>query len=107
MDDVNLYYGRERHWRTVFEDNYGGLDDAKALLHTKMWDVYVNKMEKLVKGWYLVEVVSHDGKKVLKEVVDNHVVEEPTDHDEIGLRRFGFNFSDKDDKGVGREGSRP
>ena len=47
----------------------------------------------------------HDGKKVLWEVVDDHVVEEPTDYDEIGLRGFDFNFFDEDKKGVGREGS--
>ena len=35
MDDVNIYNDRECHWRTVFENNYGGVDDAKALLHTK------------------------------------------------------------------------
>ena len=39
------------------------------------------------------------------EVVDNHVVEEPTDHDEIGLRGFDLNLFDEDKKGVGREGS--
>ena len=29
--------------RMVFEDNDGGLDDKKALLHAKRWDVYVNE----------------------------------------------------------------
>ena len=43
MGDVNLHDERERHWRMVFEDNDGGADDAKALLHTKRWDVYVNE----------------------------------------------------------------
>ena len=38
-------------------------------------------------------------------MVDNHVVEEPTDHDEIGLRGFDLNLFDEDKKGVGREGS--
>ena len=43
MDDVNLDGERERHWRMVFEDNDGGVDDAKALLHTKSLYIYVNE----------------------------------------------------------------
>ena len=42
MDNVNLENDRERHWRMMFEDNDGGVDDTKALLHAKRWDVYVN-----------------------------------------------------------------
>ena len=42
MDDVNLDNERERHWRIVFEENNGGADGAKALLHYKSWGVYVN-----------------------------------------------------------------
>ena len=41
MDDVNLDDERERHWRMVFEDNEGGVDDKKTLLHAKRWDLYV------------------------------------------------------------------
>ena len=52
MDDVNLGDGRELHWRMVFKDNGGGVDDAKELLHDKRWYVYVNEKEKLVKGGY-------------------------------------------------------
>ena len=43
MDDVNLDNERERHWRMVFKDNDGELYDAKALLHAKRWDIYVNE----------------------------------------------------------------
>ena len=43
MDDVNKDYERERHWRNVFEDNEGGVDDKKALLHAKRWDLYVTR----------------------------------------------------------------
>ena len=43
MEDVNLDNERERHWRMVFEENDGRVDDNKALLNTKRWDVYVNK----------------------------------------------------------------
>ena len=35
MEDVNLDNEREGHWGMVFEDNDGGVDDAKALLHAK------------------------------------------------------------------------
>ena len=34
----------------VFEENYRGVDYAKALLHSKRWYVYLNEKEKLVKG---------------------------------------------------------
>ena len=56
---------RGRHWRMVFDDNYGGVDYKKVLLHAKRWDVYVKGNENLIKGAYLVKVVSSDGKKVI------------------------------------------
>ena len=77
MDNANLENERERHWRMVFEDNDGGVDDANALLHAKMWDVYVNEKEKIFKCGYSVEVVGYDKKKFLYEVVDNNFVEDP------------------------------
>ena len=52
MDDVNIDDERERHWRNVSEDNEGGVDDKKALIHTKRWDLYVSENEQLVKGEY-------------------------------------------------------
>ena len=52
-----------------------------------------------------MEVVGHEGKKVILEVADDRVVEDPTDHEEIGLRRFGFNLFHGDEEGVVREGS--
>ena len=64
METVNLDNERERHWRMVFEDNVGGVEDARVLIHAKRWDVYVNEKKKLVKGGYLVKVFGHDGKKV-------------------------------------------
>ena len=83
----------------VFKDNDGGVDDEKALLHAKRWDVYVNEKEKPFKVGYSVEVFGHYGKKVLWEVVNYHVVKETTNHEEILLRGFDFNFFDGDDKG--------
>ena len=50
-----------------------------------------------------MEVVGHDKKKILWEVVDDHVIEDPTDHDEIGLHRFDLNLFDEEEKRVGRE----
>ena len=52
-----------------------------------------------------MEFFRHYKNKVLWEVVDDHVVEDPTDHEEIGLRRFGFNLFHGDEEGVVREGS--
>ena len=65
MEYSKLYHEREHHWRMVSEDNDGGVDDKKALLHIKRWDVYVNENKKLIKGGYYVEVVCSGGKKVL------------------------------------------
>ena len=42
-----------------------------------------------------MEVVGHDKKQVLWEVVDDHLTEEPSDHEEIELRGFYFNVFDK------------
>ena len=95
MGDVNLDYERVK-------DNDGGEDNAKALIHAKRWDVYTNERENLFKVGYQVEVVGHDGKKFLWEVVDNNVAEQPTDHDEIGLREFDLNFFGEYDMEVGR-----
>ena len=52
-----------------------------------------------------MEVVGHDKKQVLWEVVDDHLTEEPSDHEEIGLRGVDFNVFDKDEEGVVRERS--
>ena len=43
MDYFNLDNEREHHWRMVFEDNGGGVDNTNALLHAKRWYVYVNE----------------------------------------------------------------
>ena len=55
-----------------------------------------------MKGKYFVEVVGHYKKKVLWVVVDDHVVEEPSDNEDIGLWGFDFNIFDKDEEGVVR-----
>ena len=47
--------------------------------------------------------MGHDKKEVLWEVVCDHVVEEPSDHKDIGLRGFDFNIFGEDEEGVVRE----
>ena len=42
MEDVRLDGRRECHWRMGLEDNGGGVEDKKELLHAKRWDVYMN-----------------------------------------------------------------
>ena len=101
-NDINIDDERERHWRNIFEDNEGGVD-GKALLLAKCWDLYVNAKEKLVKGKYSVEVLGHDKKMVLWEVVGDHVVEDPSDQKDIGLRGFDLNILDEVEEGVVRE----
>ena len=73
-----------------FQDNDGWLDDQKVILHNKRRDVYMNKKEAIIKGGYFVEVSGSDKKKILWEVVDDHVVEGGNNHDEIGLQGFDF-----------------
>ena len=103
VDDANLYNKRGHHWRMVFVDNDGGVEDAKVLLHAKRWDVYLDEKKKLVKGGYSVEFVGNEKKKVIWEVVNDHVVEEPTDNEEIVLRGFDLNLFDEDEEGIFRE----
>ena len=98
-NDVNIDDRRERHLRNIFEDNEGGVDDKKALQHAKRWYLYVNEKEQLVKGKYSVEVVGHNKKKLFWEVVDDHMVEEPSDHEDIGLRGIDFNIFDEYEEG--------
>ena len=61
------------------------MDGIKALLHVKRWDVYNSEKDALVKGGYSVEVYEKYGKKVIWEVVDDHVVGEGVEHEELGL----------------------
>ena len=46
----------------------------------------MNKKYALIKGIYSVEVSGSDGKKVIWEVVEDHVLDKGKDHDEILLR---------------------
>ena len=65
MEDVNLDKKRECHWRMVFKDNDGGVDDVKVLLNANRGYVYINEKEELGKVGYLVEVVGHENKRVI------------------------------------------
>ena len=50
----------------------------------------------------MVEFVGHYKKEVLWEVVNNNVVEDQTDHNDIGLLEFDLNLFDKDEEGESR-----
>ena len=76
----------------VLEGGNGGVGGMKALLHDKKWDVYNSEKEVLVKGGYLVEVSDKDGKKIIWEVINDHVVEDVVEHEELGLWGFDFNL---------------
>ena len=39
VENINIDNDRERHRRMVFKEFNGGVDDKKALLHAKRWDV--------------------------------------------------------------------
>ena len=58
----------------VFDDNNGGVDGEKSLLHAKKWDVYNSYKEEFLEGGYSIEFSDKYGKKVIWEVVDDHVV---------------------------------
>ena len=47
---------RKRNWCMVFEDKIVWLDEIKALLHTKTWNVYNYQKQALIKGGCFVEV---------------------------------------------------
>ena len=51
-----------------------------------------------------MEVVVHDKKKVLWEVAGDHVVEEPTDHEEIGLQGLISMFLTETRRGLPEKG---
>ena len=74
-----------------FKDNNGEVDEKKALIHARRWDVYNSEKEAFLKGRCLIEVSYNYMKRVILEVVDDHVVEEGVDHEGLGLRCFDFN----------------
>ena len=62
------------------------MDGAKDLIHAKKWDVYNSEKEALVNVGCLVEVTDKEGKKVIWEVVNDHVVVDGVEHEELGLQ---------------------
>ena len=99
IKDMVLDDERERRWRMVFEDNNGGVDGTKVLLHAKKQDVYNSEKEALVKCGYSIEFSEKDRKKVILEVVNDRVVEEGVEHEELYLRGFGFNLCNEEREG--------
>ena len=85
IKNVVLNDDREHHRSIFFEDNNRGVDGTKALLHAKKWYVYILLTDASVNGGYLVEVSDKYGKKLIWEVVDDHVVEEGVEHEELVL----------------------
>ena len=100
VEDVRLDKKRESQWKIFFEENDGGLENQKVILHNESWDVYMNDKGALIKGEYFVEVSGSDGERVIWEVVDDHVVEEGKNHDEIGLRGIDLIFLAKTSRGL-------
>ena len=43
-------------------------------------------------GGYSVEVDEKEGRKVICEVVNNHVLEDGVEHEELGLQGFDLNL---------------
>ena len=83
MEGMRIYIKREIHQRMVFNDNNGGVDYEKIILHANMQDVYMNKRQSLINCGYSVKVSSSAGKKVVQEVLNNNFIEDPKDNDEI------------------------
>ena len=68
-----------------FNDNNGGVDDDKSIINAKRWNVDMKDKQSLIKVGYSVSVSNIDEKKVLWEVIEDHVVEEGKENDEIVL----------------------
>ena len=49
----------------VFQENDGGVDDEKEIIHAKRWYVYIKEKKTLIKGLYSVKVSGYDSNKVL------------------------------------------
>ena len=45
----------------------------KSIIYYKRWYVYINSKKVLIRVVYYVEVSGSDGKKVIWEVLDDHV----------------------------------
>ena len=49
----------------VIEENEGGRDDEKYLIHIKRWQSYMSKKQSLIKSGHSVKVSGYYGVKVL------------------------------------------
>ena len=76
---------KERFAGGFFNDNNGGVDDDKSIINAKRWNVDMKDKQSLIKVGYSVEVSNIDEKKVLWEVIEDHVVGEGKENDEIVL----------------------
>ena len=53
----------------------------------------------MIRGGYFIEVTEKDGKKAIRKVADDHVVEEGVEYEELGLRGFDFNLFNEEREG--------
>ena len=53
----------------------------------------------MIKGGYLVEFSDKDGRKLIWEVINEHMSEERFEHEELGLQGFDFNLFDEEREG--------
>ena len=83
MKVMDLDDEREGLCRMVFKDIEGGIDDDKYLIHAKIWDIYIRQKISLFQSVYYLEVAGYDGKKVLWEVIYDHIFEEKNQNVEI------------------------
>ena len=71
-EDVRLDNKRERHWRMVLRKMMEGWKIREAIIHAKMWYVYMKGRKTLIRDGYYVEVSGSDGKNIIFDVVDDH-----------------------------------
>ena len=60
----------------------------------------MNNKGPFIKGWYFLELSSSDGNNLIKEVLNDNVVDETKENGYIGLWGFDFDLFEKDKEGV-------
>ena len=75
-------------WMMMLGNNQAGKYEDKSLLHSNRWYFYMRQKLSLIDVGYSVEVSGSDRKKVVWEVIQDHVVKYPKGNDEIVLRRL-------------------
>ena len=60
--------------------------------YNKSGHIYMRGKRSFIKGSYSMDVSGSHRNKVVWEAIEDHVANKPKDNDDIGLRRFNFNF---------------